>query len=88
MMNMTPSKELVTARLSEVPIFSDMTVEDLEALAEIVRFRSLPRGAVIVGQQEGESTMFLLASGRVKISLANPGGKELVLSYQIGRAHV
>ena len=84
---MTPSKEQVMARLSAIPIFSDMTVENLETLAHMVQYRRFPRGAFIVGQHESGSSMYLLISGRVKVSLASPEGKELVLNYLEAPTH-
>lgn len=86
-MNMTPSKEQVMARLAAMPIFSDMTPENLDILAHMVQYRRFPRGAFIVGQDETGSSMYLLSSGRVKVSLASPEGKELVLNYLEAPTH-
>jgi CRP-like cAMP-binding protein len=62
-------------------MFSELTAESLETLGEMVELRRYPKGAFIVGQNEVGTSMYLLVSGRVKISLANPEGKELVLNY-------
>lgn len=86
-MNMTPSKEQVMARLAAMPIFSDMAPDNLETLAQMVQYRRFPRGAFIVGQDESGSSMYLLSSGRVKVSLASPEGKELVLNYLEAPTH-
>ncbi len=86
-MNMTPSKEQVVARLTSVPIFSDVSADNLDALAAMVQYRRYPRGAFIVGQNEVGSTMYLLISGRVKVVLASPEGKELVLNYLEAPTH-
>lgn len=86
-MNTSPSKEQVTTRLSSVPIFSDMTAENLDTLANIIQYRRFPRGAFILGQNEVGSMMYLLVSGRVKVSLASPEGKELVLNYLEAPTH-
>lgn len=75
------------ARLSSVPLFADMTVDGLETLADMVQYRRFPRGAFIVGQNEIGSSMYLLISGRVKVSLASPEGKELVLNYLEAPTH-
>jgi CRP-like cAMP-binding protein len=75
------SKEQVLSRLAALPMFSELTSESLETLGEMVQYRRYPKGAFIVGQNEVGTSMYLLVSGRVKISLANPEGKELVLNY-------
>jgi len=86
-MNTTLTNEQVMVRLASIPIFSDMSEEALETLAGMVRYRRFPRGAFIVGQHETGSSMYLLISGRVKVSLASPDGKELVLSYLEAPTH-
>jgi CRP/FNR family transcriptional regulator, cyclic AMP receptor protein len=75
------SKEQVLSRLAAIPMFSELTPESLETLSGMVQYRRYPKGAFILGQNEVGTAMFLLVSGRVKISLANPEGKELVLNY-------
>jgi CRP/FNR family transcriptional regulator, cyclic AMP receptor protein len=87
MMNTMPTKEQVIVRLAAVPIFSGTSVEDLETLSGLVQYRRFPRGALVVGQNEHGTAMFLLISGRVKISLASPEGKELVLNYLEAPTH-
>ena len=53
----------------------------------MVQLRRYPKGSFIVGQNEVGTCMYLLASGRVKVSLASPEGKELVLNYLEAPAH-
>src|SRR5450759_4916723 len=68
-------------------MFSDLSGENLETMASMVQLRRYPKGAFIVGQNEVGTAMYLLVSGRVKVSLASPEGKELVLSYLEAPAH-
>jgi CRP/FNR family transcriptional regulator/CRP/FNR family cyclic AMP-dependent transcriptional regulator len=68
-------------------MFSDLPADSLEALAQMVQYRRLPKGAFIVGHNELGTSMFLLLSGRVKVSIASPEGKELVLNYLEAPAH-
>lgn len=87
MNTMTVSKEQTLSRLAAIPMFSELAPDSLEALGAMVQYRRYPKGAFIVGQNEAGNVMYLLVSGRVKISLANPGGKELVLNYLEAPAH-
>jgi CRP-like cAMP-binding protein len=80
-MRTATGKEQVLSRLAAIPMFSELSPESLGSLGEMVQYRRYPKGAFIVGQHELGTSMFLLVSGRVKISLANPEGKELVLNY-------
>ena len=83
----TPSKENVVSRLAAIPIFSDMSAENLDALAGMVRLGQFPRGALIVGHDEPGAMMYLLVAGRVKVALASPEGRELVLNYLEAPTH-
>ena len=86
-MNTLTNPEQVISRLSSIPMFSDLAADNLETLAAMIQYRRYPRGAFIVGQNEVGSSMYLLISGRVKVSLASPEGKELVLNYLEAPAH-
>jgi len=86
-MTMQLTKDLQLAKLAGIPLFSDLPQESLETLASMVQFRRFPKGAFILGQNEPGSMMYLLVSGRVKVSLASPDGKELVLNYIEAPAH-
>lgn len=75
------SKEQAARKLASIPIFSDLSPENLEVMMRMVQLRRYPKGALIVGHDQAGACMYLLASGRVKVSLVNPEGKELVLNY-------
>jgi len=86
-MNTSISRDQVLARLAAIPMFSDLASDSLETLAEMVQYRRYPKGAFIIGQNEAGTSMFLLVSGRVKVSIANPEGRELVLNHLEAPAH-
>lgn len=83
----TTAKDLIIPKLRSLPMFADLGPADLETLATMVAYKQLPKGAFIITQNERGSTMFLLVSGRVKVSLASPDGKELALNYLEAPAH-
>lgn len=87
MTTQSKEKELIVAKLRSIPMFSDLDPEDLETLAGMVNLRQLPKGAFVITQNERGASMFLLVAGRVKVSLASPGGKELALNYLDAPAH-
>lgn len=75
------------SRLAAIPMFADLAPDSLETLAGMVQYRKYPKGAFIVGHNETGTSMFLLVAGRVKVSLASPEGRELVLNYLEAPAH-
>jgi CRP/FNR family cyclic AMP-dependent transcriptional regulator len=77
----------IAEKLRSLPLFADLSHEDIEVLAGMVTYKAVPKGAFIVTQNERGQSMFLLVTGRVKVSLASPDGKELALSYLDAPAH-
>lgn len=87
MTTQSKEREIIVSKLRSIPMFTDLANEDLETLASMVTLRQLPKGAFVITQNERGASMFLLVSGRVKVSLASPGGKELALNYLEAPAH-
>lgn len=83
----TVPTDKINRRLRSLPIFADLEESDLEALAELVVLRRIPKGAFIIGQNEPGNAMYLLVTGRVKVALASPDGKELALGYLDAPSH-
>jgi CRP/FNR family cyclic AMP-dependent transcriptional regulator len=77
-----PSEHLSanTEALSRVPLFADVAPNDLEALARSVRGRRFRRGEVIFHQGDPGDALFVVATGRVKITLPSDSGDEAILA--------
>jgi CRP/FNR family transcriptional regulator/CRP/FNR family cyclic AMP-dependent transcriptional regulator len=86
-MNNVVSRDHMLSKLAAIPMFADLAPDSLEVLGDMVQYRRYQKGAFIVGQNELGTCMYLLVSGRVKVSLASPEGKELVLNYLEAPAH-
>ncbi len=86
-MKHSTSHEQIITKLRSVPIFSDLGQAELEAFSEMAQYRRYPKSAFVVNQNETGSAMFLLVTGRVKVALASPDGKELALNYLEAPAH-
>ena len=83
----TTTRESIVPKLRSIPMFSDLPEADLVTLSAMMQYRKLPSGAFAITQNERGTAMFLLVSGRVKVSLASPDGKELALNYLEAPAH-
>jgi CRP-like cAMP-binding protein len=86
-MSSLATKDGTKAKLVAIPMFSDLDAESIAALADLVHYRRHSKGDFIVMQGEHGGSMFLLVSGRVKVSLAGVQGRELVLSHLEAPAH-
>ncbi len=86
-MNTVVTRDRVLAKLAAIPMFSELSPEAIEELGALVQYRRCGKGSFIVSQNEIGTNMFLLVSGRVKVSLANADGRELVLNHLEAPAH-
>jgi CRP/FNR family cyclic AMP-dependent transcriptional regulator len=75
------------ALLEQAPLFSVLHPDDLRVLAgkfHPVRYR---RGEVIFREGEPAERLFLIESGRVKLSISSPTGQELLIGV-LGRGQI
>jgi len=86
-MSLETTLDSVAPKLSAVPLFADLSPESLHTLADIVTFRRYAKGSIIISQDDVGTCMYLLTSGRAKVSIASPDGKELVLDFLEAPAH-
>jgi CRP/FNR family cyclic AMP-dependent transcriptional regulator len=75
----TPSVDALAA-LARVEIFAGMTADELAEVAAKLRRRHYQRGEVLFSQGSPGSSLYIVESGRVRISLTSADGKELVLN--------
>lgn len=78
---MSLTRSVIVSRLRQDPVFSSLGDEDLESLASVMTYREYPKGAFVVTKNEAADTVYMLAAGRVKVSVASPEGRELALNY-------
>ena len=68
------------AVLRRVPFFATLPDDELAAIAELVREREYPKGSVILFAADQGDSLYLVASGEVKVVLIGEDGREVVLS--------
>ena len=66
--------------LRKVPIFSSMPEAELQKLSNLAVKMNYPREKVIFFEEDEGDTLFIINSGRVKISKISDDGKEIILS--------
>ncbi|MBI3738244.1 MAG: cyclic nucleotide-binding domain-containing protein, partial [Chloroflexi bacterium] len=67
--------------LREVPIFADLSPEDLEQIARIAREQWYPNATALFHEGEEASMMFIIVDGQVRV-LRAADGKEQVLAQR------
>lgn len=68
------------ALLREVPLFSDLSEDEILSLAAVTVTRRFPKNALILMEEEEGDSMFVISHGRVKVSLIGEDGTEVILS--------
>lgn len=66
--------------LKRVSLFRDLDEAALGSLETLLKERRFGRDAVIVGQEDPGDSLYVLASGRVKVVLYGQSGREVILS--------
>src|SRR3979411_2265064 len=65
--------------LAQVGLFVDLTTAELVGLASLMRPRPYAKDEVIYLRGDPGTAFYVIASGKVKIALTSPDGKELIL---------
>jgi CRP-like cAMP-binding protein len=65
--------------LAQVGLFADLSTVELVGLATLMRPRPYAKDEVIYLKGDPGTAFYVIASGRVKIALTSPDGKELIL---------
>lgn len=66
--------------LSRVPLLASLPEGDLAAFAALLRERRYPKGSMILAQGDAGESLYLIASGQVKVVLIHEDGREVILS--------
>lgn len=65
--------------LGTIPLFADLTSEDLELLANSKMTRRFQRNVIVLHEGDQSNALYIIDSGQVKVSRINEEGKEVVL---------
>lgn len=66
--------------LRQVPLFRELPESELVAFADLTRERAYPKGSVILFEKDKGDSLYLVASGQVKVVLIGEDGREVILS--------
>jgi cAMP-binding proteins - catabolite gene activator and regulatory subunit of cAMP-dependent protein kinases len=72
--------ELQDNFLKYVPIFADLDVETLEKISKLGKRKTFYKDSVIFLEQESGSALFVIATGKVKVSRVSEDGREIILT--------
>ena len=70
----------VRASIAQTTLFNTLSAEAIGDLAQRASIRRVPASGTILTQDEPGDSMFLIVSGRVKVSIFGENGREVTLS--------
>ena len=66
--------------LHKIDLFRDLSHDEMETLVKMTRMTTVEKGSTIYRQDDKAQGLFLLKTGRVRLSRIGPGGKKLELA--------
>ncbi len=70
--------------LREVPLFAELTPDDLEQIADVAREQVYPDGAVIIPEGEEGDEMYVIASGQARVTKQYAGIEKHLATRGVG----
>jgi len=72
--------EATTTVLSRLPLFECLTSDELEGLANVTNLQRFSKNALVILAEDQGDSFFVIRSGKVKVSVTGPDGREIILS--------
>ena len=72
--------EATTVILSRVPLFACLDPDELVGLAGVTSLQRFSRNALVILAEDQGDSFFVIRSGKVKVSVTGPDGREIILS--------
>ena len=66
--------------LKNVPLFSALSEEELDLLAQARQIRSYPANATVINDGDTTNALYIINKGKVKVCIANEQGREVVIA--------
>ena len=67
--------------LGEIPLFADFSPDELAHATALFEEKRYKRGAILFFEEDTGNYMYVVKSGRVKVSRVLPSGKEMILTF-------
>lgn len=72
----------MVAILRNVPIFNNLSDDELEAVKKYTVTRNFPKNSIIINEGDSSDSLYIIVSGRVTVYLSDENGKEVILNSQ------
>jgi CRP/FNR family cyclic AMP-dependent transcriptional regulator len=69
-------------QLKQIPLFSELSKEELNLIADTARLKAYPKGSVVFYEGDTTTYMLLILAGEVKVALLGDEGQEIILDVR------
>lgn len=66
--------------LKHVPLFEGLTDDELSGLSQVAMLRIFPKDRVVIMAEEEGDSLFVIHTGKVKVSIVSEDGREVILT--------
>lgn len=66
--------------LKRVPLFEGLTDDEMRGLSQVAMLRVFPKERVVIMAEEEGDSLFVINSGKVKVSIVSEDGREVILT--------
>ncbi len=74
------TENFMTGILQQIPLFSSLKTEELEAISKVTLNKNFPKDKIILLEDEEGDTLFIIIKGKVKVTTFSENGKEVIFS--------
>ncbi len=68
--------------LKNIPLFAGLDDRELALLEQHANTRTFPKHAILITEGDETDSLYIIQSGRVRVFMSNPDGKEIILNEQ------
>ncbi len=68
--------------LQNIPLFSALGQDDLEAIAKQAVTKTFPKGNIVINEGDHTDSLYVILSGKVKVFLTDESHKEVIVDIQ------
>lgn len=68
--------------LANIPLFSELTSEELRLISNHSVTRAYPKNAILISEGDRSDSLYVILTGKVKVYVSDEEGKEVILSIQ------
>jgi CRP/FNR family cyclic AMP-dependent transcriptional regulator len=68
--------------LKNIPLFAGLDDQELSLLEQHANTRTFPKNAILITEGDDTDSLYIIQSGKVRIFMSNPDGKEIILNEQ------